>query len=537
MPKPIPLLFLKSGIANRPGLSLRDTTDKAGHRTKRWMRTAEDAPKPKPAKTADPDPRDQRGAAHGYGTHDIRVGGRVKFKAGAHAGRGEITAVGKDGVTVKDAEGREHGIHHHELTHYAPARGEGQAKPQAPQADKKPEGKPAWEGRQEGETDKQYAKRVIDKGPSPTELPEDHGKYFETDGAQMVDIASLSSTKSDEENQQGGSNGPKRMWAAFHGVLGKRKPITVMPHATEEGKYEVVDGNGTLTSVKKYGWKQLPVNVVSREEGEHIKGDDKATDLAKAAADPAKYVELSKSARQPSADPDELYQKAEEGLQQLKKWLNMGKGVASQMGYVTMTKGPDKVTDEEWDKPGGMLFIAGLKARDGRAAEKVQKDYKGDWSQLCDIVRCTLAADNLNDLSDAIKTLESHGMKVAKQPKNKFLTPTGQGYRDMNFVVTLPNGMLAEVQFNVKDMLKAKNVAHHFYEETRSINGKYNEQGIGDPDHADFDKWSQEDLDAYNQANDKQVEIYTKAWVDHVKKHYGSDKAMVKSILLLWRLK
>jgi len=150
MPEPMPLLFLKSGIANRPGLSLRDTTDKAGHRTKRWMRTAEDAPKPKPAKTADPDPRDQRGAAHGYGTHDIRVGGRVKFKAGAHAGRGEITAVGKDGVTVKDAEGREHGIHHHELTHYAPsdeqrgggqqppgkppvsAGGEGQAEPQEP---------------------------------------------------------------------------------------------------------------------------------------------------------------------------------------------------------------------------------------------------------------------------------------------------------------------------------------------------------------------------------------------------------------------
>jgi predicted ABC-type ATPase len=150
MPKPIPLLFLKSGIANRPGLSLRDTTDKAGHRTKRWMRTADDAPKPKPGKTADPDPRDQRGAAHGYGTHDIRVGGRVKFKAGAHAGRGEITAVGKDGVTVKDAEGREHGIHHHELTHYAPsdeqrgggqqppgkppvsAGGEGQAEPQEP---------------------------------------------------------------------------------------------------------------------------------------------------------------------------------------------------------------------------------------------------------------------------------------------------------------------------------------------------------------------------------------------------------------------
>lgn len=408
MPKPIQLLFIKSGIANRPGLALQNVSDKAGHQTKRWKRTAQDVKAPKPVKGPDAQAKPAGKAP------DLQPGHRVKFQAGEHQGQGEVTAVGKDGVTVKDASGREHGVHHHELTHHAPAKGEAQAKPE-PKAEQ-------------------------------TE-----------------------------------------------------------PKAESQGSAAPPD--------------------------EHV------TAIAKAAADPAKYAELPKAAKQPSADPDELYQKAEEGLQQLKKWLNMGKGVASQMGYQTMTKGPDKVTDEEWDKPGGMLFIAGLKARDGRAAEKVQKDYKGDWSQLADIVRCTLAADNLNDLSDAIKTLESHGMKVAKQPKNKFLTPTGQGYRDMNFVVTLPNGMLAEVQFNVKDMLKAKNVAHHFYEETRSINGKYNEQGIGDPDHADFDKWSQEDLDAYNQANDKQVEIYTKAWVDHVKKHYGSDKAMVKSILLLWRLK
>lgn len=157
MPKPIPLLFLKSDIANRPGLALQNVTDKGGHQTKRWKRTAQEMKAPKPvkgpeaqARQRDPDPEDRRGSARGYGTHDIQVGGRAKFKAGEHAGQGEITAVGKDGVTIKDSEGREHGIHHHELTHYAPSEeqrgggqqppgkppvstgGEGQAEPQEP---------------------------------------------------------------------------------------------------------------------------------------------------------------------------------------------------------------------------------------------------------------------------------------------------------------------------------------------------------------------------------------------------------------------
>ena len=157
MPKPIPLLFIKSDIANRPGLALQNVTDKGGHQTKRWKRTAQEMKARKPvkgpeaqAKQRDPDPEDRRGSARGYGTHDIQVGGRAKFKAGEHAGQGEITAVGKDGVTIKDGEGREHGIHHHELTHYAPSEeqrgggqqppgkppvstgGEGQAEPQEP---------------------------------------------------------------------------------------------------------------------------------------------------------------------------------------------------------------------------------------------------------------------------------------------------------------------------------------------------------------------------------------------------------------------
>lgn len=497
-------LFMK-GIAPRPGLSEKKLTDKRGVPTTRWVKVDRGGPQAQP-------------------------GQHVGFQNGEHRGHGEVAAAGKHGVTVRDQAGGEHRILHEHVTHHW--RGEGA--PDKSPHDADPPARPNWDMRMEGENDKQYAKRVIDKGANVDKLPEDHGRYF-NEGGETVPLSNLHSTKTEEENKQGGDNGPKRMLAAYHGALGKRDPITVMPHESKEGHYEVVDGNGTMTSAQNMGWSSLPVRKVSRDEGLRMKSEDAAKDAAKQAADPAKYDGAPKTAKQPSADPDELYRKAEEGLQHLKKWLNLGKGIASRMGYQTMNKGPDKVTDEEWDKPGGMLFIAGLKARDGRAAEKVAKDYKDDWSQLADIVRCTLAADNLNDLSDAIKTLEAQGMKVAKQPKNKFLKPTPQGYRDMNFVVRLPNGILAEVQFNVKDMIKAKNEAHHFYEETRKINGKYTERGIGDPDNPDFEKWSAEDLDAFSVAENKQIEIYDKAWLEHIKKHYGKSKDMLKSLVLFWR--
>jgi hypothetical protein len=103
------------------------------------------------------------------------------------------------------------------------------------------------------------------------------------DGATVVPIADLVSTKSAEENAQGGENGAKRMAAAAAGELSKRGPITVMP-AEQGGKFEVVDGSGTLTSVSKYGWKSLPVMVVSRADGLRMMAEDAAKDAAKAVA-------------------------------------------------------------------------------------------------------------------------------------------------------------------------------------------------------------------------------------------------------------
>lgn len=299
-----------------------------------------------------------------------------------------------------------------------------------------------------------------------------------------------------------------------------------MPHATKEGHFEVVDGNGTYTSVKKHGWKQLPTKVVDREEGARIKAESAAKEVAEGVVDQKKYAGQPRKGAQPTADQKELYTKATEAIEHLKTWLNRGKGVASQMGFTTMTKPPEGVSPEEWKAHKGMLFIAPLKSAEGRAKAKVDIAYGGDWSKLTDVVRCTLAVDTLHDIADAIKTLESHGMEVMQQPKNKFAKPTSVGYRDVHFLVRMPNGIAAEVQINLKDMLRAKNDGHKQYEITRQIFEKYEAAGMA----GDTSTWDPKELEEYSAAFAAQRQIYDQAWTDHVKKNYGSSSKMIKSL-------
>lgn len=118
------LLFFKGGpIANRPGLTKKTITDKTGHQTTRWVRANPKQAGNDNGAKKDPDPNDTRGSAAGYGTHDIQPGAKVKFQAGEHKGEGEVVAVGKHGVTAKDSTGREHQVHHHEITHFKPPEG------------------------------------------------------------------------------------------------------------------------------------------------------------------------------------------------------------------------------------------------------------------------------------------------------------------------------------------------------------------------------------------------------------------------------
>jgi hypothetical protein len=114
------------------------------------------------------------------------------------------------------------------------------------------------------ETDKTYAKRVIDllPAPDPGFLLEDPSRYFDMPAdAQMIRLDCLKSRKTPDESAKGGNAALNRMAAASEGVLSKRAPIEVVEN--EDGSYTVLDGNSTLTAARLLGWKQLPVRAAT----------------------------------------------------------------------------------------------------------------------------------------------------------------------------------------------------------------------------------------------------------------------------------
>ena len=213
--------------------------------------------------------------------------------------------------------------------------------------------------------------------------------------------------------------------------------------------------------------------------------------------DHEQLASLPDKAPQPFKDEGALYKASGEALDHLKEWLDQGKGVCSKMGYTTMQGGMD---DVDWSKPGGMLFIAPLKGKK-RAGEKVAADYGGDWSQLKDVVRCSIAVDTMDDIKDALAQLHKSGMVLAQKPKDRFNKPLPVGYRDCMMSVKFPNGCIGEVQVHLKTMLKAKEAGHKPYEVMRDIDAKPREQ------------WSPEDSAAYQKAEDDSKAIYRAAWM------------------------
>jgi hypothetical protein len=211
---------------------------------------------------------------------------------------------------------------------------------------------------------------------------------------------------------------------------------------------------------------------------------------------------LPKETPQPVKTEEELFKLGAEGLDHLKEWLDREKGIIVQMGHTMMTKPPEDVPPEDWDTDEGMLFIAPLKGA-ARSREKVEADYGGDWSQLRDVVRCSVAVPTLDKLVEVMTALRSNGLELAMQPKNRFAKPVPVGYRDLLMNVKLPNGMIAEVQLHAKPMLKAKNEGHHWYEVQRTIEAKC---------MIEKREPTPEEAEKIAEAEAKQKEIYGRAW-------------------------
>lgn len=214
---------------------------------------------------------------------------------------------------------------------------------------------------------------------------------------------------------------------------------------------------------------------------------------------------LPKDVTQPVATQAEIYRAGGVALEQFWEISDRGHGVSVEIGARVMKKPPEDVTDEEWDTPGPMLFVAPLKGETS-AVPKVNKEYKGQWNKLLDIVRGTIAVDHLSDADGVIDKLREKGLVLARQPKNRWETGSPVGYRDILLNFKTPNGMIVEMQINHKEMMRAKNDGHLFYEAQRDIERKY-----GDDIHKD--KWSLVDKAEYKRVIREQQKLYNAAWL------------------------
>jgi len=289
---------------------------------------------------------------------------------------------------------------------------------------------------------------------------------------------------------------------------------------------------------------------------------DGAEGIARALFDTSELDKLPTKVNQPVQSWDELKSKGEEGLKQYSDMLSK---VAQNLGLVTGKRpqsldhaqheekinaekegrNPADLSDtdymlpEHWDDDRGYLFMGPLKG-EKRAKEKVAQDYDGDWSQLRDMVRATIAVPGVTQIPKVLAELKAAGIELAQKPKNNLVKPLPGGYRDINMIMRLPNGMLAEMQVHVKPMTLAKEKGHKPYETTRSIEGKYRENGVG----SDTSKWDAKDRETHAAAMKEQESLYGDAWEKAKageKQQQNESSNLTKSMptprMILWNLK
>lgn len=250
------------------------------------------------------------------------------------------------------------------------------------------------------------------------------------------------------------------------------------------------------------------IEMSSREEAQEVEKEEAKVetgqvDVGQDAVPQGGFFEpvekaLPEKAFQSVATEEELYEQAEEAEQQMLDWLDRGKGMDEKLGLRET-----EYDVEEFKKPGRILLLAPLKGHE-RAAQKVEADMDGDWSQLTDVVRASIAVDSIDEIPEVVEELRKSGMKLARKPKDRFANPTGVGYRDILMNVVYPNGHVGELQIHLKPILIAKDVGHDYYEQAREIEDNAKIEGrtvLTDEEQAVVDE-----------ANSNMRALYDRAW-------------------------
>ena len=186
----------------------------------------------------------------------------------------------------------------------------------------------------------------------------------------------------------------------------------------------------------------------------------------------------SSTVRQTSCDLDELYAQANDAQRELSQLLASLNGA------------------EHCE-----LILPEIKTYQ-RAAQKVATKFGGDASQITDLARASLVADDIQSLMSAFEDLGQQAKVV--QVKNRFAEPKASGYRDLNLLVKLPQtGMIVEVQLHLKAISEIKNgEEHQVYEAVQAIeaNAKQQDRHLNDIEVAKITHLRQQSHKLYHKA-------------------------------------
>lgn len=104
------------------------------------------------------------------------------------------------------------------------------------------------------------------------------------------------------------------------------------------------------------------------------------------------------------------------------------------------------------------------------AQRKLRDELNGDYTKILDVMRATVVYKTVEESRQGLARFIAENRNNIVRIKDRQENPVGGGYRDILVNFRTPNGVIAELQFNTKNMLDAKNgEGHKLYERLRTM--------------------------------------------------------------------
>lgn len=124
---------------------------------------------------------------------------------------------------------------------------------------------------------------------------------------------------------------------------------------------------------------------------------------------------------------------------------------------VEFSQGPTK----KWDRS-----VVKLLGEEGSLADPIKSD------KVVDLVRGRVVIDSADQVRAVREILADDTLRRElgiEYAKDRFANPSATHYRDINMSIRLPNGHIAEIQINQRDMLAAAEFTHDPYEDADAM--------------------------------------------------------------------